>query len=87
MASKFLEEIIYALQWSFEKSVMIPPKCLKQFLGLLLAPQLETLNLCFNDDDDDDDCPIDLNSLRCFVRYHTFIDFYISITKEAKIKT
>jgi hypothetical protein len=84
LASKFLEEIISALQTK---------KCLlKEFLGLLLAPQLESLDLRYLSKEDFNSCAIDLelNLLRCIVRYIIFIflaktkiwHFYFSVLKK-----
>ncbi|EFX85975.1 hypothetical protein DAPPUDRAFT_237283 [Daphnia pulex] len=58
LASKFLEEIICALQTK---------RCLKQFLGLLAAPQLGTLNLNLRylSKEDDSSIRFEPNSLRC----------------------
>ncbi|XP_046454941.1 F-box/LRR-repeat protein 4-like isoform X2 [Daphnia pulex] len=58
LPSKFLEEIICALQTK---------RCLKKFLGLLAAPQLVTLNLNLRylSKEDDSSIRFEPNSLRC----------------------
>jgi hypothetical protein len=52
--------------------------CLKQFLGLLAVPHLETLNLKYMQSVDDQSIELD-NSMRCVVRNFTFTLPLISI--------